>query len=108
MNSTETFEAAINCFGKDHQCDIAIEEMAELTKAILKERRCSTPKTKIDVIEEMADNAIMLEQLKILFLTNPEEKYLYIQTFKNKVNRLNQTILGEMEQREIDEQHLVI
>ena len=62
-----TLKAAVHHFGKDYQCDIAIEEMAELTKALLKNRRYPSPKMEHDVIEEMADVSIMLEQVKIMF-----------------------------------------
>ena len=39
VSDYETLEAAILKYGAESQIDIAIEEMSELTKALLKERR---------------------------------------------------------------------
>ena len=63
----EILYKAIDAYGKDHQIDIAIEEMSELTKALLKDRRYHTEQTKRDVAEEMADVFICLEQLTIMY-----------------------------------------
>lgn len=69
-------QKAILTYGKENQVDMAIEEMSELTKALLKERRNEKEKvTKsapplqyiTNIIEEIADVEIMLEQLKMLF-----------------------------------------
>ena len=69
-------QKAILTYGKESQVDMAIEEMSELTKALLKERR--NEKTEVikssaplqfilNIIEEIADVEIMLEQLKMIF-----------------------------------------
>lgn len=67
---------AVETWGKQKQIDIAIEEMAELTKALLKERRaCNADSSAIgnhdaalaNIAEEMADVHIMLAQLEIIF-----------------------------------------
>lgn len=63
----EILYKVIDAYGKDHQIDIAIEEMSELTKALLKDRRYHTAQTKKDVTEEMADVFICLEQLTIMY-----------------------------------------
>ena len=57
----------INTYGTRSQQDIAIEEMSELQKAILKHRRNPSEKTRKDIIDEIADVSIMLEQLKIIY-----------------------------------------
>ncbi len=49
------------------QLDIAQEECTELIQAISKWKRYNNTKAKLNVIEEIADVAIMLEQLKIMF-----------------------------------------
>ncbi len=61
-------------YGFDAQTDIAIEEMSELMKAILKFRRAEHTtlgqdfqKLADDVLEEVADVQIMLWQLVYLF-----------------------------------------
>ena len=57
----------INTYGTRAQQDIAIEELAELQKAILKHRRYSSKETEQQIIDEIADVEIMLEQLKIIY-----------------------------------------
>ena len=68
---------AIATFGTRAQTDIAIEEMAELTKAICKTRRAQ-PGPELaaaieNVIEEIADVRIMLDQLCIIYEADPHE-----------------------------------
>lgn len=58
-------QAAINTYGANKQVDMVIEEMAELTKALLKQRRPGGQCR--DVLEEMADVQIMLDQLKLIY-----------------------------------------
>lgn len=57
----------IDHYGTKKQQDIAIEELAELQKAIIKYRREPSDKTKEAAIEEIADVQVMLEQLKIIY-----------------------------------------
>jgi NTP pyrophosphatase (non-canonical NTP hydrolase) len=67
----EILNKAIDKFGTSSQIDKAIEEMSELTKALLKERYARKTDyhfSAIDnVCEELADVIIMLEQVKIIF-----------------------------------------
>lgn len=56
---------AINCYGNNPQVDMSIEEMSELTKELLKNRRGKENRSLI--ADEMADVYIMLEQLKFIF-----------------------------------------
>ena len=51
---------------------VAIEEMAELQKAILKHRRYTGDETRAEIIDEIADVEIMIEQLKIIFSCKKE------------------------------------
>lgn len=77
---------AIKTFGKDSQCKIAIEEMAELTKEICKNFRGSD---NVDhIAEEIADVKIILMQLEIIF--NCTDKVIEWQDFK--LRRLEQMI----------------
>ena len=62
----------INSYGIKSQEDVAIEEMAELQKAIIKNRRYNDEKTKEELIEEIADVEIMLSQLKIIYSCKKE------------------------------------
>ena len=70
----EVLKQAVDTWGKDAQVDMAIEEMSELTKALLKERRAAhytgpqaADKARQGVFEEMADVVIMLMQLLLIF-----------------------------------------
>lgn len=83
---------AIETYGEESQVDMAIEEMSELTKALLKYRRASKNQTDIgiaqahfDIQEEMADVEIMLDQLKILFGETTCER-------KRKLERLKERL----------------
>jgi len=61
------YQEALRQWGQDAQEDMILEEMAELTKAILKYRRKRIPRYQNKVIEELVDVAIMLEQMKIIY-----------------------------------------
>lgn len=78
---------AVNTFGKKHQEDVAIEEMSELTKAIIKHRRYNTPETKENVLEEIADVMIMICQLTVIHGFDVNVVY-------EKINRLKQRMEG--------------
>ena len=78
---------AVKAFGEKHQEDVAIEEMSELTKALIKHRRYNTPETLENILEELADVFIMFCQL------------IYIHGFdsnivEEKINRLKQRMEG--------------
>ena len=72
-NNNEVYKAAINKWGKEIQVEIAIEEMAELIKAIQKIKRGAKGNTTEwfslihNVCEEIADVEIMIEQMKIIY-----------------------------------------
>ena len=70
---------AINTYGEQPQVDVAIEEMSELTKALLKYRIGFA--TLDEIREEAGDVQIMLDQMRIIFGdTSSQEEY--------KLNRL--------------------
>lgn len=62
---------AVDTYGQAAQMDMAVEEMAELTKALCKVKRaapgCETTAAVSNVFEEIADVQIMLDQLRIIF-----------------------------------------
>ena len=62
----------INTYGTKNQEDIAVEELSELQKAILKHRRKRSKKRRKKVIDEIADVSVMLEQLKIIYSCHKE------------------------------------
>ena len=84
-----TIARAIDKFGVNSQEDVAIEEMSELTKAIIKNRRYGTRETEENLLEEMADVYIMLIQL--MFIHGFDELIV-----DRKIKRLKQW-LNELE-----------
>ena len=65
---TEILERAVKTYGKMPQVDMVIEEMSELTKALLKDRRAhGNEATRAGIVEETADVIIMLHQLGIIY-----------------------------------------
>lgn len=63
---------AIETYGEQAQCDVAIEEMAELTQVVMKIRRISddyeeTMAARDHLIDEIADVGIMIAQMELMF-----------------------------------------
>ena len=75
--------------GVDAQDDIAIEEMAELTKAIIKNRRYKTFGTLENLYEELADVMIMAEQILLSLDKDRVQNYI-----NQKLERLNERVSG--------------
>jgi hypothetical protein len=72
----------VNAWGEDKQIDMMIEEMSELTQALLKLRRAKAKKDEelvfkmVDhVCEEIVDVSLMLEQMDVIFPTLPLIKW---------------------------------
>jgi NTP pyrophosphatase (non-canonical NTP hydrolase) len=85
-------QQALNTYGIDKQLDIAIEEMAELTKAIIKHRRYASRETYENLCEETADVAIMIEQIFLSTRCDDVAKYATA-----KIARLKQRLEREVE-----------
>ena len=82
-NRPEVLQECVDTYGAEAQVDMAIEEMSELTKALLKYRRKAAQaagksvnpvqgisdleKARKDILEEMADVIIMLTQLVMIY-----------------------------------------
>ena len=84
MEETKSIYAqAINKFGYEKQVDMLIEEMSELTQALLKFRR---KPDSIDVIanlhEEFADVEIVMAQIKGTLNENMLNQYRLLKTRK--------------------------
>lgn len=82
----DTLNTAINLFGVDNQLNVAIEEMAELTKEICKNKRGFH--NFFEIADEMADVYIMLEQLKLIY----HNDIAVNERINFKVSRLNSRI----------------
>ena len=85
-----TLQDAIDIFGIDKQLDIAIEEMSELTKAIIKYRRYASRETYENLCEETADVAIMIEQIFLSTRRDDVAKYVV-----KKTNRLKKRLTAK-------------
>lgn len=88
-DGNKTIDAAIIEYGENAQMDMAIEEMAELTKAICKRKRTGATGPEAvaargNLIEEVADVFIMLVQLVRMFDGAKEVQ----QTVDEKLHRL--------------------
>ena len=69
------FRRCICDYGTNTQIDIAIEEMSELTKALLKWRRAEGAEltaARNCIVDELADVRIMARQMEILFQAEDE------------------------------------
>lgn len=87
----QIMQDAIKTYGAKAQTDMMIEEMSELTKALLKLRRAEGNEdvqkaALISVKEEMADVEIVLEQMHILYGDSSRDVLAY------KLNRLRKRI----------------
>lgn len=84
------FEKAIETYGADLQKQVAIEEMAELTKEICKDFRGRGNREHI--LEEIVDVSIMLEQLQIMYGISTSEMFGAVES---KVKILEERLKGE-------------
>lgn len=89
----EVLYSAICTYGTQAQTDMAIEEMSELTKAILKYRRTYGEAEEKNIREEIADVFIMLTQLIIIFDRDGEVQ----REINYKLNRLAQRLEKQRE-----------
>lgn len=87
-------DLAIEIYGDTSQIDKCIEEMSELTKALLKNRYAeefNVWPTEFDVVEEIADVVIMAEQVAIIYGEKAVEGKI-----REKVDRLAKRLHGEV------------
>ena len=83
-------EKAIEVYGADLQKQVAIEEMAELTKEICKDFRGKGNREHI--LEEIVDVSIMLEQLQIMYGISISEMFRAVES---KVKILEERLKGK-------------
>jgi NTP pyrophosphatase (non-canonical NTP hydrolase) len=94
MTREEILQAAVDTYGVKAQEDVCIEEMSELTKAIIKNRRSDGAAT-ANIIEEIADVQIMLDEMRLIYGSTEEQDAF-------KINRLQKRIAKEKEKRKIN------
>lgn len=83
------YKRALNHYGSKSQEDKLIEEMAELTQAILKHRRKRTATTLEHLHDEFADVQIVMEQFKLMLdkeklESHREDKLIYLESLINQ------------------------
>lgn len=92
-------QKAIETYGVNAQIDVAVEEMAELTKALMKDRRNCTfskdhlsvlVKGRMSVYDGIADALIMLEQLQMILDCEKDVEEIKEQKIKQLENRLQE------------------
>lgn len=81
---------AICKYGKQAQLDVAVEEMAELTKEIIKSKRGASNYHQI--VEELADVYIMMTQIKLIYGIYDEE---LINAMDLKIARLEKRLQND-------------
>lgn len=89
----------IEIYGKQPQVDMAIEEMSELTKALLKERRAlhrddpdAWKQATMNIADEMADVIIMLTQLTIIFENRDDVQVIINRKLARQEERLKEAM----------------
>lgn len=89
----------IEIYGKQPQVDVAIEEMSELTKALLKERRAlhrddpdAWKQATMNIADEMADVIIMLTQLTIIFENRDDVQVIINRKLARQEERLKEAM----------------
>lgn len=65
LKREELYKGLIEVFGAGHQMDVAVEEMAELTNALMKYKQLRA--TKEEVVTEIADVIVCMEQMSRYF-----------------------------------------
>lgn len=91
-------------WGVDMQLDMVIEEMAELTQAILKYKRARDKEQAISKIaEEHADVQIMLDQLAYMMSEHNRVDSKSYRDLKNEIKRMKVTrLVNRLDEAEIN------
>lgn len=88
MNRQEILHKAIGCYGEAAQVDICVEEMSELTKALLKWRRSGTNADELlhNIREEIADVQIMLDQMRMIYGSTADEETFKLERLEKRLD----------------------
>ena len=93
----ESLQLIIDYYGEVHQEEKAIEEMAELTKEIVKSWQCDSEDELYDIIdnihEELADVYVMVNQLMLIY-----DNDIVMKNVDEKIARTLGRIEGEKEE----------
>jgi NTP pyrophosphatase (non-canonical NTP hydrolase) len=102
---SQLLRCAVHTWGEKLQVDMAIEEMAELTKALLKLRRTGGDDEKIrtaleNIREEMADVNIMMAQMAIIYGDTETEELAKLCRLSMTLEKAGVNPFGEEEQND--------
>jgi NTP pyrophosphatase (non-canonical NTP hydrolase) len=87
------YNDALNTWGHDAQMDVAIEELSELIKAIIKYRRNPSEDTAFNMADELGDVTIMMRQLEISMMRkHPDFACWRDGNMKIKLNRVRKML----------------
>ena len=86
MDSDAILGEALDTWGLEMQALVLIEEMAELTQAIIKSRRDGCIKITPQIIEELADVNILCRQ--IMLAMDDDQSTNYYSVYVSKLERL--------------------
>ena len=96
MKEDVVFKMCLDTYGSNPQMDIAVEEMSELMKALLKYRRASAKapteelvRLRDAIIDELADVKIMVRQMELLFECDSEVAERMSQKVERQLKRLS-------------------
>lgn len=89
------FSKIISKWGLDSQYLMLIEEMNELSKAILHLFRKNKKGNEIEIIKEIVDVEITIECIKFNLLTNKKLREIYNKEFENKLLYINDLLVGD-------------
>lgn len=96
MTREEILQAAIEKYGCPAQMDMMIEEMSELTKALLKCRRfCGGFELRNNVLEEMADVQIVLDQMRMIYGSTEEWEQIKVQRLADCLGLTSDEVVPE-------------
>lgn len=93
MEENEILLQAIATYGENEQSRVAMEELAELIRALNKYHREKTDEHRQNLIEEMADVYIMLRQISIMYDISGEKEIEPV--FHEKITRLRERLEAE-------------
>lgn len=97
---SELYKKAVYLWGFQFQMDMVIEEMAELTEAIIKSRRNNAGIT-YAIQEELVDVEIMCEQLREIIESVPGGKEKLLKLREGKLTRLKNRVKAGEEQGQL-------
>jgi len=95
MRHKNLYEEAVSFYGVELQETLWHEEVGELMQALSKHKRNPSTKTKINVIEEIADVILMTEQLASIYGTDLVETFIKVKSdrLRKRIDKAREIII---------------